>query len=203
MLADIPKRPTMRARLLAIGTVLVLAWGCGAQHPMRPSALSPEILPPPPQAALSSRAKELEVGEPGTGTAVEVLDGVVTPAAERTLAGGRYELAFPVGAVGHTTHVKLTAPDSSKILFELEPHGSEFAVPVVLTIDYRGTNADPDSPNYDGSMPVLYWFDDRAAAWVEVRGVSDVGDKRHIVQLDHFSTYSLSGRAKVGGKGGW
>jgi hypothetical protein len=203
MPAEIPKRPTMRARLLAIGTVLVLAWGCGAQQPMRPTALTPEILPAPPRPALSSRAKELEVDAPGTGTAIEVIDDTVTPAAERTLAGGRYELAFPVGAVGQATQVKLTEPDSSKILFELEPHGAQFAVPVVLTIDYRGTNADPDSPNYDGSMPVLYWFDDRAAAWVEVRGVSDVGDKRHIVQLDHFSTYSLSGRARVGGKGGW
>lgn len=208
MLANLVKRLTPRARLLVIANLLVVAWGCGSYHPLRPTAMTPEILPPPPAPALLGglvdKVGGLVSDAPIVGTVVEVIDDTVTPTAEKALSGGRYELVFPVGAVAQTTNVTLTQPDSARILFELEPHGTQFGTPVVLTIDYTGTNADPDSPSYDGSMPVLFWYNDRTGAWEVVPGVSDVGEKRHIVQLHHFSTYSLSGqRGELGGKGGW
>lgn len=198
------RRPlSARARLLALGTLLVLAWGCGSSHPLRPSAMTPELLPPPPSPALKSLDTAVSGDGPVAADPVEYIDDTASPSAETNMRGGRYELTFPVGAVERTTNVKLTQADPERLLFELEPHGAQFAVSVVLSIDYSGTNADPDSPSYDGSMPSLLWYDDARGAWVEVPGVSDVGEKRHIVALSHFSTYSLSGKVKVGGKGGW
>ena len=45
MFGSLVKRLTPRSRLLLIANLLVVAWGCGSSHPLRPSALTPEILP--------------------------------------------------------------------------------------------------------------------------------------------------------------
>ncbi|NOT34508.1 MAG: hypothetical protein HOP12_10095 [Candidatus Eisenbacteria bacterium] len=193
-----------RNRLTAVAAVL-LAWGCGVSQPFRPTALTPNALPPTPEPILG-RTMEVVPGGPGPGPlpVEQSFDVVVEPHRSSQVSGGRFKLTFPSGAVQQTIDAKLTQPDTSQVLFELEPHGQQFTVPMVLEISYKGTVADPDSPDYDGSVPVLRWFNPGSGVWEEVRGVRDEAERVHIVELRHFSTYALTGKqGPIGGKGGW
>lgn len=114
-----------------------------------------------------------------------------------TVKANRYELTFARGSLVQDITCTIREYDKDVLDIELGPHGTQFAEPVTLSIDFRDTAADPGSITADGSEPVVWWWNEARNRWEEVPGRTDWLERRHIVRLPHFSRYV------VGGKAGW
>ena len=57
-----------------------------------------------------------------------------------TLPGAGLTVVVPAGAVSAPTAITVSAPQGSAVWYEFQPHGIQFAVPLQLTQDLRGTN---------------------------------------------------------------
>ena len=188
--------------------LLVALWGCSPTGPVAPilgedgapstgSRPLPDTAPPPPSRLTGpSAAGNLGTPEPVLNWLM-VVQRFVLPKAASHVAGSRYDLAFPLDAVEEPELVTIKEHDPDIVDVTLGPHGIKFGKPVTLTIDFRGTQADPKAPKWDGREPVLYWLNEDTKCWEEVPGRTDWTKCRHIVQLEHFSRYVL------GGKAGW
>jgi len=116
---------------------------------------------------------------------------LVLPGLTTKVLGGREELRFAPGSLSLLTLVTIHEADPNKVLFQLGPHGILFGTPVTLNISYKGTNADPSSPNFDGSVPELLWLNPQGV-WEAVPGTNDTVNRIYTAKLAHFSTYTLA-----------
>ena len=168
-----------------------------------PAAMQPNVQVPAPPSRLSvpsdSSANLTGVPAPPTTslnwqlvTAVLVLPGV-----EQSVIGSRYALRFSKASLEHSELITIRTYNPNILDVQFGPHGTKFATPVELSIDFTGTAADPDSKLADASEPVLWYLDESQNQWVEVQGTTDWERKRFVVYLEHFSRYVL------GGKAGW
>ena len=117
--------------------------------------------------------------------------------------GSRYELEFPAGAVNQAVAISIYERDPNILDMQFDPHGIQFNKAVELEIDYSGTNADPSSSNYDGSVPAFFWYDDVNDQWVQLEGKNDVGDREYKVMLSHFSRYAVAAIPPGDGTADW
>ena len=148
-----------------------------------PSFLGIEL--PPIMPLLQSAWRTL------TSTLVRVGD-------EKTVAAGRYELDFQKGSLSKDALVTITDYDSDILDVELGPSGTQFDEPVLLSIDFVGTAADPGAATYDPNRePAIYWLNEKTNQWEEVPSTTDWSRHRIEARLKHFSRYL------VGGKAGW
>jgi hypothetical protein len=113
------------------------------------------------------------------------------------VAGHRWSLDFDKGSLTSDALITIQDYDPDILDVQFGPHGTKFPVPVTLIVDFSNTAADPGAVQYNGSVPVLYWLNDRTNTWEEVPGSTDWAHKKLIVRLEHFSRYV------VGGKAGW
>jgi hypothetical protein len=113
------------------------------------------------------------------------------------VSGHRWSLDFEKGSLSSDAVITIEDYDADVLDVQFGPHGTQFPVPVTLTVDFSNTTSDPGATHFDGREPVLYWLNDRTNAWQEVPGRVDWTHKKLIVQLPHFSRYV------VGGKAGW
>jgi hypothetical protein len=104
---------------------------------------------------------------------------------------------FGKKSVEDITLVSIKQYDADVVDVTFGPHGIKFGEPVMLSIDFTGTEADPKAEKWDGREPVLFWLNEDTMRWEEVPGRTDWEKCRHVVQLEHFSRYVL------GGKAGW
>lgn len=177
-----------------------LAGGCGTGSPLAPTLPDspPQYTAADPPPFLSETRSPSVLGRV-SGVArdfVQVATRWVDPGLDKTVAGGRYAVRFLPASLSQGVQVVIRERDPSRIEFELGPHGTQFGDPVELTIDFAGTSADSTSGHYDGSVPVLYWFNDESGLWESVPGKVE-GLQFHTT-LEHFSTYGLAR-----GKSGW
>lgn len=185
------------------------ATGCSSStsQPFQPA-------PPPAHDAAPTPVLVLRVAEPPApqGITIGSLGGtlqpllppdlweplttqVVDPLLDTVVSAGRCVLDVPAGALDAPATFTVSQHDSTLLDFELGPHGATFSQPVTLCVSYAGTNADPSSPNYDGSAPKLFWYDEAEGEWREVSGVNDAANRKYTVKLDHFSRYAVEGKA--------
>jgi hypothetical protein len=113
------------------------------------------------------------------------------------VSGHRWSLEFDKGSLSADALITIQDYDPDVLDVEFGPHGTQFPVPVTLSVDFSNTACDPGVAQYNGREPVLYWLNDRTNAWEEVPGRVDWAHKKLIVKLPHFSRYV------VGGKAGW
>lgn len=132
-----------------------------------------------------------------------VASGSVEKGKSKVTSGGRYSLSF---ASGSLTVSKLTATieerDEDVIDIQLGPHGSQFSTPVTLTISYAGTNADPNSKNFQPGSLAFYYFNPVANIWEQAPGTDNVALRQYTVKLTHFSQYALA-KVPTPGTGDW
>jgi hypothetical protein len=107
------------------------------------------------------------------------------------VSGSRYKVTVPPLALQQSTTISVREYSPNVLDFELLPHGTQFLVPVTVDVDYAGTSLDPASPNYQGGLPVLLWFNPGTGIWELVPGVNDPLTKKYTVLLTHFSRYAL------------
>jgi hypothetical protein len=172
--------------------VLVLA-GCGQD-----TVNSPELTTEPDFVPLVVAGATLEmrgsVGWMSAGSEPAwfiVGEGLAMKNRDRKTTSDKCDLTFYAGAVDATTQVKIYMYDVNVLEFEFTPDGVPFGVPVRVDVRYAGTNADPDSPNYDGSIPAFFWHNPATGLWEEVPGTNDTTDKTYVAYVEHFSRYTL------------
>ena len=119
------------------------------------------------------------------------------------VAGSRYQLYFPEDALDDDEVITVFEHDPSVLDVQFGPHGVQFDRAVRLRIDYSGTNADPESDNYDGSTPAFFWFDDVNNQWVRLEGKSDTSRTFYFVYLSHFSRYAVAAIPPGDGTADW
>lgn len=183
-------RPT-GSWLLLLGILvspMVATLGCGDVR----TITSPE---PQPTVLRSSHAMLAPAAESDTDWYLLASAEVKPEDEDKSVGGGRYELTFPLGAVRQTTVITISEWDSHVLECEFGPHGIAFDQPVTLRIDYSGTNADPSSSNYDGSLPEFRWLNPETNLWEVLAGTDDPEELEYYVQLTHFSRYALFGKA--------
>lgn len=187
------------AVLLAALSLLAMALGgCGVNSPLAPEPASVQYTKDnPPPFLTSPRPPDTFSASAAAPTVwYSVASTWVDAGQDKTVGGSRYELHFRSGSLSQGKQVSIQERDGCVIEFELGPHGTVFGEPVDITIDFAGTNADAGSSNYDGSKPVLYWFNEITGIWEVVPGTLE-GLKYHTT-LQHFSLYGLAP-----GKAGW
>ncbi len=198
-------------RSLVVAATLTLIYGCSGEPltmPLGPLApgdagSNPEASGSPPDTTDAScvyvQPSEFltdAAGDPATDVWYFVASGTVTPLLGGTVSGSRYTVQALPGAVVTPTTLMIMERDPGVIDFQLLPHGKMFLVPVVLTVDYSGTNADPNSPTYDGSAPSLVWLNPSTNLWELVVSVNHPETCTNTAVLPHFSRYACKGTAE-------
>ncbi len=194
-------RRTALVSLLALSLALVgasLLTGCGSEGPTAPVTPVYTSDSPPPFVQSSTA---------GWGVGATAGDSDWQQVASKwiwwnggVVSGSRYTLTFPEGAVsGKRIRIWERAPHVLDVVFG--PHGTEFGQTVTLTINLAGTNVDPGSPNYDGSVPEFYYLNEESDVW------EPLPSSRHgailTVQLEHFSRYAVASKRPNMGTADW
>ncbi len=191
--------------LLALFGLALAAWvvlpGCGGENDLvtSPSASQWASGDPasfsPPEGGLTDRRI---VGGTHFATWTLVASGWVTPEASVKVEGSRYSLKFPKGGVAKREFITICERDPMVADVEFGPHGTWFVIPVEVTIDYKGTSNDPESKNYNGMEPAVFWYDPVARAWQPIPFTADKNLKKVTFYLEHFSRYALQGATDDG-----
>lgn len=121
----------------------------------------------------------------------EVGSGEALPGTTTEIAGSRYSLSFYPESLKDPANITIKERDPGIVAVELGPEGTKFSEPVKLVIDYAGTANDPDSKEFHGYRPQLYWWNPEARIWEEVPGTNDKEAKTCTVYLEHFSHYAM------------
>jgi hypothetical protein len=187
-------------------SLAAIVWtGCG-RLPTAPeagsagssSAEDPQIVTTPGHSSAGFAAQSV------AGETLQVLVQRWVRRGEATeVRGGRYRLRFQSRSLIDRDSALVTISQWSPnvVRVELGPHGIPFGAPVTFIVDYAGTNADPLSSNFDGSLPILLWLDPASNQWVQLLTINDVLRRTLTTQLSHFSTYAV-GR-KTSGTAEW
>jgi hypothetical protein len=114
------------------------------------------------------------------------------------LAHGRWTLIVPQNAwnaneFGADALFTMEVRDEDLLDVRFGPYGIAFTEPVTVVIDYSGTNVDPDSPNYDGTFPVFFYYNAEADQWEPFQLINNESAKTVTIELGHFSRYALLG----------
>ncbi len=191
--------------LFLLATSLVGAFGlvgCGSHDPMAPVDTSNLGLEPSDSVPSASDAGAREStgvgGSVNSGLAGDGLSSaVMTAKFISPLLGGvvqhtKYALVVPPLALDHIALYSVKPVAGPEAAVELGPHGSEFDVPVVISINLQGTSIVRGigrAGDVDGDGINLYWWNEATRAWENVGGVYNPVTKTLTATLDHFSTY--------------
>lgn len=205
--------------LTATAVLTFLAVGCGADGPSAPG-----------RAAPSAEASRFVEGSARGRPVQSVLDTVsvlrrIVPVrsdlvqtvvigprgGEIRIAGAGLAVRFPAGAVAEPTSITVTAHKGWQVAYDFEPHGIQFAQPVTITQNLRGTLAQwaPSLlPRLEGD-----YYDDSTGSpfldpWNLVATVKEhlpsTYDRRALTlrfDIHHFSGYLVSsGRTGPGSR---
>ncbi|HEX7880594.1 MAG TPA: hypothetical protein VF720_14360 [Candidatus Eisenbacteria bacterium] len=197
-----------RARSLAFivtSLVLLAAGGCGRD----PGATAPDSASTSGATAdgtldMAALPRFESVGSGSQGDPWYLVTmSTVKPLQLKTVAGSRYSLLFlPGSVVGKSIDVTIHERHPDIIDVQFGPHGTQFGVPVTLTINYAGTVLDPAHPNFKPGPIQFYWLDPLPLLWLPIPGVDNPLTKTYTVTLSHFSRYTLA-RTPPSGTADW
>lgn len=199
-----------RLAMLMLATSLVGAFGpvgCGTGDPMSPvdtSNLSLEPSDSVPSASDAGARESTGVGGSATGLGNNGLLGggvlnsalmsakFIFPMLGGVVEHGKFAVVVPPLALDHVALYTVQPVVGVEATVELGPHGSEFDVPVVISINLQGTSIARGigrAADVDGDGINLYWWNEATSAWENVGGVYNPVTKTLTAPLDHFSTY--------------
>lgn len=205
-LQQIFARKTFERVMLALSLGLA---GCSQNSPTQPVAAAAPMsrldAPSPanvlrvsaPPAATRATPSRLSANaaHPDSSDWQVVGSVLASPGAPASLDSGRYRLLVENGCVDTATVFTIATYDSTVLDVELGPHAKTFGRPLELTIDYAGTQADPASPDFDGTEPRVYWYNENGGVWVPMPCTVDAEQLTVTVRLVHFSRYAVGAKA--------
>lgn len=169
--------------LLAVLAAMGVLFGCGTDAVLEPGEAPPGVFQPQVTQSQVTPKETFEWTEVGSRT--------VYPGTETEVSGSRYALTFGLESLEQPTTITIKERDPGVVDVELGPHGTKFSDPVKFVIDYAGTANDPDSKDFHGYRPQLYWWNPDAKTWEGVPGINDKEAKTCTVYLEHFSHYAM------------
>jgi hypothetical protein len=190
------RKPQMQLAFLGlvIATCFGLA-GCGGENGLvasLPTAPGMEGDPADISSPGSSPVYEGITGAANVPMWYLVASGWVTPLSAAKVEGSRYSVKFPQASVATRSYITIRERDPMVADVEFGPHGTWFLFPVEVSIDYRGTANDPESPNYNGAEPAVFWYDPTTRTWEPIPFTADKKLKKVMFYLQHFSRYAMS-----------
>ena len=118
-----------------------------------------------------------------------------------SIAGGRYALDLPAGAVSSPVVITLCENPAGELEFEFAPVGLALVESGMLEIDFSGTPLDPSSRDYQGDQPYL-WSIDAAGELVDpIPGSYSHQTCTFVAPIDQLGRFRLL--AVQGGTAGW
>jgi len=171
--------------------VALFAAGCAEAPSTSPRAADPNASAPAPRSVAHGPATAPRASAAAPAW-YAVAQQWVYPLQDRHVAGSRYDVHVLPGSLAQPANMMVQEYDPNVVDFQLLPHGTKFLVPLTVSIDYRGTSCDPQSPAYDGHAPSLLWLDPSSGLWVPIVGVDDPLTRHYTVVLTHFSRYALA-----------
>lgn len=125
--------------LLASSILLMASFGCNPGAITGPETSSDVTIVENPDFVriLSTSSKGAEYA----AMAVPV-SAVISAAEGGVISNGRVTLTFPAGALDQDTEISIQMLGNGTLGVNLEPHGTQFNVPVILTMDLTGTSAE-------------------------------------------------------------
>lgn len=197
-------------RLIATTVLTCFAAGCGADGPSAPGRAAPAVdasrlvdgvAPGRPVQSVLDTVSVLRRIVPVRSDLVQTV--VIGPAGgEIRVAGAGLSVHFPAGAVAAPTSITVTAHAGWQVAYDFQPHGLQFAQPVTITQNLRGTLAQwaPSLlPRLEGD-----YYDDSTGSpfldpWNLVAAVKEhlpsTVDRRALMlrfDIHHFSGYLVS-----------
>ncbi len=169
------------AHLAVLGTLSLALAGCSESLTL-PEATNPS-------SALAATAGSYPPDIPGW---TRIAQANVPVGHATTLAGSRYTVTFQPHSFQHAIKVAMFERYPNVLDVNLEPDGIEFEGEVTLTIDYAGTQYDPDAPGFAGAAPQAGRFNSAMKRWAPYPGaVNDTENKTLTLVLHGFSRYGL------------
>lgn len=199
-----PSNSKIAVGLATLAALSALA-GCSRSPltaPLGAVAPPPHAVAPPPPTRLATQGN-LTAAQTSTDSSTATVNWMtvssvlLVPGIDSVVAASRYQLRFAKGSLAAPVVITIQEYDKDVVDVMFGPHGTRFATPVELSIDFSGTACDPGKNYSESLQPVLYYLNETTNNWEEVPGVTDWVHLRHIVHLEHFSRYVL------GGKAGW
>lgn len=187
-----------------LAVVAVLAFTACSELPTAPSPRS--SITPDATGPLFGKNKKVKVTEPVLVDALlwkkpvshKSATAVIGPEGGTITLKGGTKIVFPAGAVSEDVNITATRLAGKIVAFEFEPHGIQFAQPVVIEVPTRNTKV-PDLPSladiqgaYFPNITALNpGFGTATVTEFEPTFVS--ADKAWIrFSVDHFSGYLVS-----------
>ena len=142
--------------------------------------VAPQVKPQFATDAALAKVAKYKTGGPSSQArfASKTIDG-----SGGTLSLGGFSVLVPPGAVSTPTTFTISLPDGPRAgyaLADFGPHGAQFAVPVVLTLPFKGTSAEGDVTTHVLWNSGIDWI--VMPSWVTTDG-------RLQTVTNHFSEY--------------
>lgn len=167
--------------LLASSALLLSSIGCNPGTVTAPSsAPQTNVVDSPNFIRVLSTSK----GVPEISMA-SAAEQVVSAEEGGTLHCGSFTLDIPAGALDQDTEITMDVINDGTLSVELGPHGIQFNVPVVLTMDLRGTSAEGMA---DQSSTL--WHNEEEDRYERVQQLTSPDPNIALASLEHFSKYS-------------
>ena len=187
--------------------IAAMTWsGCGQEGVLSSDITEPNFVPLVQDGGSLGTRGSAGVMSTATHTSpvwFVVAEGLARKNKTSVIQSEQCKLTFFPGAVSKTTQVKIKMYDLNVLEFEFLPDGVPFGTPVRVNVSYAGTNADPDSPNYDGSSPAFFWDNPETGLWEEVLGENNTTTKTYTAFVEHFSRYTLGKKVPGDGTADW
>jgi hypothetical protein len=172
---------TRTAGALLVVAVTLIGTGCDVSNP---------VTVPENTIVVQTGTENIGVGAAHAWYAVG--EGIALPNQAVVIRGSRYTLVIPAGAVQEPVLITIREHDPDVPDVELGPDGLQFAMKVQLRVDYRGTTVDPNSPNYTGDDPALFWYNPATGGWERMPGKDLFHARTYVGFLCHFSRYAMT-----------
>jgi len=172
--------------------LVALVWaGCGEDGLTTPNTPVSTADSPPQLLGSSGYLFNSNLVVPASWDVVGV--GSAHPKKTVDIVSEKCVLTFGPGSVAKRTEITISMYDPSILDFQFGPSGIVFDAPVFAEVSYAGTNADPDEPHYDGTVPAFFYFNSGSGAWEQIPGAINEVEKTYSAEIQHFSRYALGG----------
>lgn len=154
---------------------------------------------------LTSRKNAVKWSKGHTNGEYEASGYIGSAGGTLSIAGADFTITFPQGALSETREIKITAAKGMFVVYNMEPHGITFKVPVTVTQGLKNTAAyndqllagtlvgvyvEGDTPAADGSIDASEVL--TSQTFFLIGGDGLLTPQYQTWEINHFSRYMLA-----------
>jgi hypothetical protein len=166
--------------MLACSALLIASFGCSNPGTVTAPDSTPLVVTSPNFIRILSASKD----DPSIAT-TQSASAMISAQYGGTITNGRITLEFPAGALDQDTEITIDMLSDGTLGAEFGPHGTQFNVPVTMTMDLHGTTAE----GMGDAAETLYYNEDTDLYELQPKVMSDDSNEMK-ASVRHFSRYS-------------